>query len=106
MKTSLTVCKLKYFFTLLVFSFLSTVLWAQQETTESSSSSTKVSITEENSTEWYTNPIVWIVGAAIFILLLVALLRSGGSNRTATHTDRVTYKEKVVRENDTDRDAV
>jgi hypothetical protein len=26
---------------------------------------------------WYTNPIIWIVGAAIFILLLVALLRSG-----------------------------
>ena len=26
---------------------------------------------------WYTNPIVWIVGAAVFILLLVALLRGG-----------------------------
>lgn len=26
---------------------------------------------------WYTNPIIWIVGAAIFILLLVALLRGG-----------------------------
>jgi hypothetical protein len=24
---------------------------------------------------WYTNPIVWIVGAAIFILLLAAILR-------------------------------
>jgi hypothetical protein len=24
---------------------------------------------------WYTNPIVWVVGAAVFILLLVALLR-------------------------------
>ena len=106
MKTSLAVHKLKYFFTLLVFSFMSTVLWAQQETTESSSSTTKVNITEESSADWYTNPIVWIVGGAIFILLLVALLRSGGSDKTATHTDRVTYKEKVVRENDTDRDAI
>ena len=26
---------------------------------------------------WYTNPIIWIVGAAVFILLLVALLRGG-----------------------------
>ncbi len=26
---------------------------------------------------WYTNPVVWIVGAAVFILLLVALLRGG-----------------------------
>ncbi|MDB5252804.1 MAG: hypothetical protein JWP27_1973 [Flaviaesturariibacter sp.] len=24
---------------------------------------------------WYTNPIVWIIGAAVFILLLVALTR-------------------------------
>lgn len=24
---------------------------------------------------WYTNPIVWVIGAAVFILLLVALLR-------------------------------
>ena len=29
---------------------------------------------------WYTNPIVWIIGGAVFILLLVALLR-GGSNK-------------------------
>jgi hypothetical protein len=26
---------------------------------------------------WYANPIVWIVAAAVFILLLVALLRGG-----------------------------
>ena len=26
---------------------------------------------------WYANPIVWIIGAAVFILLLVALLRGG-----------------------------
>lgn len=26
---------------------------------------------------WYASPIVWIIGAAIFILLLVALTRGG-----------------------------
>jgi hypothetical protein len=26
---------------------------------------------------WYMNPIAWVIGAAIFILLLVALLRGG-----------------------------
>ncbi len=30
---------------------------------------------------WYTNPIVWIVGAAVFILLLVALLRGNSSSK-------------------------
>lgn len=29
---------------------------------------------------WYTNPIVWVVGAAVFILLLVALLRGNRSS--------------------------
>ncbi|GAC1419124.1 MAG: hypothetical protein NVS1B13_23240 [Flavisolibacter sp.] len=27
---------------------------------------------------WYTSPWVWIVGAAVFILLLVAIARGGG----------------------------
>ncbi len=26
---------------------------------------------------WYQNPIVWVIGGAVFILLLVALLRGG-----------------------------
>ncbi len=33
------------------------------------------------SDDWYAAPWVWVVGAAIFILLLVAILR-GGSRRT------------------------
>lgn len=28
---------------------------------------------------WYTNPIVWVIGGAVFILLLVALLRGNNS---------------------------
>jgi len=30
---------------------------------------------DKKSTEWYASPIAWVVGAAVFILLLVALLR-------------------------------
>ncbi|MEP6793209.1 MAG: hypothetical protein ABJB16_02700 [Saprospiraceae bacterium] len=26
--------------------------------------------------DWYQNPVVWVIGGAVFILLLVALLRS------------------------------
>lgn len=40
-----------------------------------------VDIHKDNGSVWYTNPIVWIVGAAIFILLLVALLRGNNSSR-------------------------
>ena len=32
----------------------------------------------KKSSGWYQQPWVWIVGGAVFILLLVALLRGGG----------------------------
>ena len=34
-----------------------------------------INVKKEN--EWYQNPIVWAIGGAVFILLLVALLRGG-----------------------------
>lgn len=41
-----------------------------------------INITKESSTtSWYASPVVWIIGGAVFILLLVALLRGG------RHTD-------------------
>ena len=39
-----------------------------------------ISLKKEN--EWYQNPIVWVIAGAVFILLLVALLR-GGQRKSA-----------------------
>lgn len=36
-----------------------------------------------NSGSWYSSPWVWVIGAAVFILLLVAILRGGGSKSDA-----------------------
>lgn len=36
-----------------------------------------------NKDNFWTSPWVWIIGGAVFILLLVALLRGGGSRRDA-----------------------
>ncbi len=38
-----------------------------------------VNINKNSGGGWYTQPWVWIVGAALFILLLVALLRGNSS---------------------------
>jgi hypothetical protein len=38
-----------------------------------------VDINKGGGAAWYTSPWVWIVGAAVFILLLVALLRGNGA---------------------------
>lgn len=34
--------------------------------------------TDSGGGDWYTSPIVWVIGAAVFILLLVALTRGSG----------------------------
>lgn len=40
--------------------------------------SVNISTETTKSDNWYASPWVWVVGAAVFILLLVALLRGGG----------------------------
>ena len=62
-------------FTLLLLSLIQTAVWAQDAGT------TKVDINvNKNGGNWYAQPWVWIVGGAVFLLLLVALMR-GNSNR-------------------------
>ena len=41
-----------------------------------------VDINVKKESQWYQNPIVWVIGGAVFILLLVALLR-GGEKKSA-----------------------
>ena len=41
-----------------------------------------VDINVKKESAWYQNPIVWVIGGAVFILLLVALLR-GGEKKSA-----------------------
>ena len=40
-----------------------------------------VNVNKGGEANWYSNPILWIVGIGIFILLFVAILR-GGDRRT------------------------
>jgi hypothetical protein len=50
--------------------FLPVILYAQDKQVD-------VNVTTTKSSNWYAQPWVWIVGVAVFILLLVAILRSG-----------------------------
>lgn len=73
-----------------LLSFMSTSLWAQ----DSTGTSNKMTTTETTTTTtvWYTQPWVWIAGGAVFILILVALLR-GNSNKDVSRSTTV-IKEK------------
>ncbi|MFN2440305.1 MAG: hypothetical protein ABR503_13970 [Chitinophagaceae bacterium] len=54
--------------------FISFSLFAQEKGAD-----IKVDIDKGGGDNWYASPWVWIVGAAVFILLLVALLRGNSS---------------------------
>jgi hypothetical protein len=61
--------------TTFLFSLLSLISFAQDKGID-------VDINVKKEHVWYQNPIVWVIGGAVFILLLVALLR-GGEKRSA-----------------------
>lgn len=75
----------------LTFCLMQVITFAQDN---GGSSSNSVTTTTHTTTTWYTEPWVWIVGAAIFILLVIALSRGGNSSRT----------DKVVVSKTTDND--
>jgi hypothetical protein len=52
-----------------------------QEGGSGKDASLDVNINTHDSGSWYSSPIVWVVGPAVFILLLIALTR--GSSRSA-----------------------
>ena len=66
---------LERFLILLPLALIQSAVWAQDD------AGAKVDINISKEGNWYTEPWVWVIGAAIFILLLVALLR-GNSNKT------------------------
>jgi hypothetical protein len=85
-----TVVMKKAYLTLLAV-LTNIILFAQEKSTQVDVDINKGS----GGGNWYASPWVWIVGAAIFILLLVALT-SGGSRSS----DRIVEKRTVVRDSD------
>jgi hypothetical protein len=73
---------------MLFLSLFSLAMWGQEEgggeSTTTTTKSTKVTISESTAGDWYQSPWVWVVGAAIFILLLVALLSNRGRDTVRT----------------------
>jgi hypothetical protein len=79
------------FFMLILFTGMQMAIWAQgtnENVTEKTTSTTTTS-----TTEWYTSPWVWIAGAAVFIIILVALLR-GNSSTSNTESRTTVIKDR------------
>ena len=74
---------------------ISTLVFAQEKSTDINVDVNK------NGGNWYASPWVWVVGAAVFILLLVALT-SGGRSRSSSNSsgEKVTVTKTVRRDTD------
>lgn len=90
MKQSAILFNLKRPLAILMLCLFQTALLAQDTT--SSSSSTKTTTTTTTTT-WYTQPWVWVLGGAIFILILFALMRG---NRSSTTEKTTVIRDKEV----------
>jgi hypothetical protein len=67
---------MKKFIQLIIAVLINTAIWAQ----DGGGKDVNVNVNTKNGA-WYASPWVWVIGAAIFILLLVAISR-GGSRRS------------------------
>ena len=96
MKLLSKMASIKAFVTILILTLIQTFVFGQDS---GGGSSTVTTTTHTETQTWYAQPWVWIVGAAVFILLLIALVRGGwtgvglGAGRAkwnflpAAHTD-------------------
>lgn len=62
------------FMAVITLCFVQAVVWAQDGGLD-----VDVDL-DKGGGDWYANPIVWIIAGAVFILLLVALLRGGSKD--------------------------
>jgi len=65
---------MKKIFLSMLTGFITLIAFAQEKKAE-----IDVNVNKGGGANWYASPWVWVVGAAIFILLLVALTRGSSS---------------------------
>ena len=84
--------------TLIMLTFIQALAWAQDTTGGSSSSNSTTSKTVTTQETWYSQPWVWIVGGAVLLLLIVALMR--GNSNSGPRSDKVTVTKSVKTDTD------
>jgi len=82
-------------FFVFVSSFM-TILASAQDSTGTVTTTTKTSTSSTTTNDWYTQPWVWVVGGAVFLIILIALLRNNSKD-----TKEVSRSTTVVRDRDT-----
>jgi hypothetical protein len=76
----------KYKMALIFALCMSTIAYAQEEATEVAVKTTNSTTT---STQWYTEPWVWVAGAVLFIILIAAIIGGRSNTTVERHTTTV-----------------
>lgn len=79
MKTNLVKHQLERFGILVLTFFFSVMAYAQDATPDLNVDVTKTTTTTTE--EWYTNPLYWVVGA-LLLIILIAVVARGNRDRT------------------------
>ena len=79
MNTQLLTSKLEKFGILILTFFFSVMAFAQ-DATKSPDLNVDVTTTKTTSTteEWFTNPLYWVIGALVLIIIIALAARGGG----------------------------
>ena len=79
MNTQLLTSKLEKFGILILTFFFSVMAFAQ-DATKSPDLNVDVTTTKSTSTteEWFTNPLYWVIGALVLIIIIALAARGGG----------------------------
>ncbi len=76
MKTTLFSNRFEKLGVLLLTFFMSVITFAQETTAPAVDITTTT--TQTTTEEWYTNPIYWVIGALIFIVIIAIVARGNG----------------------------
>ena len=80
-----------------LFALLQIPVWGQDQPQNNTNTGSNTNVTTESTTTttttWYTEPWVWVVGGAVLLLIIVALVRSGNSS-----TDREVHRTTVIKD--------
>ncbi|MEO5776880.1 MAG: hypothetical protein ABIQ27_08240 [Flavobacterium sp.] len=77
--TNIRKASLKYL-AIAAFFLSNAIAWAQETTTTTKSVDVDMKV-DDGSGDWYLQPWAWIVGAAIFIIIIVGLLKSNNNSK-------------------------
>ena len=79
MKQPVAFLRWRPFLVMMFFSLVSLAIWGQEETSERGSEINPANsvVAGPQSPAWYASPWLWLIGAAVLVLLLVAIFSNG-----------------------------